>query len=172
VRKRLRVVRDGDFATTNAARFNSSRFRRTRKARVSAYGRLLSVHLFPQMRNAAKIKTTISPTIDAVKSQLHTTEVFRFITQPDYAYQRRIRTLRTAPTPPSTRLSIMAAIGRKERIMESQPASKPSLGRKPNAIYGVHCCKQAIALKTPATGSMSVIAIFQQLRRKSRFSED
>jgi GTP:adenosylcobinamide-phosphate guanylyltransferase len=49
------------------------------------YGRPLSVHLFPQMRNAAKIKTTISPTIDAVKSQLHTTEVFRFITQPNYA---------------------------------------------------------------------------------------
>jgi hypothetical protein len=37
------------------------------------------------MRNAAKIKTTISPTIDAIKSQLHTTEVFRFITQPNYA---------------------------------------------------------------------------------------
>ena len=54
---------------------------------------LAVVHLFPQMRNAVKIKTMISPTIDAVKSQLHTTEVFRFITQPDYAYQRRIRTL-------------------------------------------------------------------------------
>jgi len=26
----------------------------------------------------------ISPTIDAVKSQLHTTEVLRFITRPDY----------------------------------------------------------------------------------------
>jgi len=66
-------------AVAALARFNSSRFRRTREARVSAYGRLLSVHLFPQMRNAAKIKTTISPTIDAVKSQSHTTEVFRFI---------------------------------------------------------------------------------------------
>ena len=55
---------------------------------------LAVVHLFPQMRNAVKIKTMISPTSDAVKSQLHTTEVFRFITQPDYAYQRRIRTLR------------------------------------------------------------------------------
>jgi hypothetical protein len=71
-------------------------FRRTREACVSAYGRLLSVHLFPQMRNAAKIKTTTSPTIDAVKSQLHTTEVFRFITQPDYAYQRRISTLQSS----------------------------------------------------------------------------
>jgi hypothetical protein len=43
-------------------------------------GGLLSVHLFPQMRNAVNIKTIVSPTIDAVKSQLHTTEVFRFIT--------------------------------------------------------------------------------------------
>ena len=45
-------------------------------------------HFFPQMRNAVKIKTTISPTIDVVKSQLHTTEVLRFITEPDYAKQR------------------------------------------------------------------------------------
>ena len=43
-------------------------------------GGLLSVHLFSQMRNAVKIKTIISPTIDTVKSQLHITEVFRFIT--------------------------------------------------------------------------------------------
>jgi hypothetical protein len=31
----------------------------------------------------------MSPTIDAVKSRLHTTEVFRFITQPDYAPSMR-----------------------------------------------------------------------------------
>ena len=52
---------------------------------------LLGVHLFPQMRNAVKIKTIISPTVDAVKSQLHTTEVFRFITHPEYAYELWIR---------------------------------------------------------------------------------
>jgi len=89
------------FCDNNAAEFNSSRFRRIREACVSAYRRLLSVHLLPQMRNAAKIKTTSSPTIDALKSQFHTAEVFRFITQPDYAYKCRMRTLRTAPTPPS-----------------------------------------------------------------------
>jgi len=38
------------------------------------------VHLCPHMRMAAKIKTPKSPTIDAVKSQVHTTDVFRFIT--------------------------------------------------------------------------------------------
>jgi len=75
----------------------TSRARRAADHPVSAHVRgLLSVHLFPQMRNAVNIKTIISPTIDAVKSQLHTTEVFRFITQPEYADQRRIGTLGTA----------------------------------------------------------------------------
>jgi len=38
-------------------------------------GRLPSVHLFPQMRNAVNIKTIISPTMDSVKSQLRRGQV-------------------------------------------------------------------------------------------------
>jgi len=71
-------------------------------------GRLLiSVHLFPQMRNAAKIKTIISPTIDAVKSQVHTTEVFRFITQLNYVYQRTLALISTVGEWP-TRVNAIA----------------------------------------------------------------
>ena len=59
---------------------------------------LLNVHLFPEMRNAVKIKTTTNPTIDDVRSQPHTTEAFRFITQAEFAYPSRISKLSTAPT--------------------------------------------------------------------------
>ena len=47
---------------------------------VEMFLRLYQVHFRPQTRMAAKIKTPTSPTIDAVKSQVHITDVFRFMT--------------------------------------------------------------------------------------------
>jgi hypothetical protein len=92
------------------------------------------VHLFPRMRNAAKIKTTTSPTIDAVKSQLHTTEVFRFITHP-------------AVRGSASALHSDARYGRKGRLNEccadisstnATPGHPISLGRALYSLDGTH----------------------------------